>query len=213
MFCFDFCLVLFWFLFVLSSYIEIFYYEICLESEKMVEKMWETSRKITFSEHNQTLENIFQSIFWNATKHLKIFSFPENPENILHSTKRSLNVHWIPENTCKDLKYYSTILFRERPIFIKPITNKFDVSKIVYHSVFILNIITEEKWGLRPATTKPLLGSTIPYSYHDYIHTWFKFMLHKDATMTRSWFINFDKNFNHNSSFGLFVGGQIWSYH
>ena len=31
-----------------------------------------------FQHHNQTLENIFQSIFWNATKHLKIFSFPEN---------------------------------------------------------------------------------------------------------------------------------------
>jgi len=31
-----------------------------------------------FQEPNQTLENIFQSIFWNATKHLKIFSFPEN---------------------------------------------------------------------------------------------------------------------------------------
>ena len=31
-----------------------------------------------FQQHNQTLENIFQSIFWNATKHLKIFSFPEN---------------------------------------------------------------------------------------------------------------------------------------
>ena len=89
MFCFDFCLILFWFLFVLSLYIEIFYYEICLEAKKMVEKMWETSRKIAFSEHNQTLENIFQSIFWNATKHLKIFSFPEN---ILHSTKRSLNI-------------------------------------------------------------------------------------------------------------------------
>ena len=31
-----------------------------------------------FQQHNQTLENIFQSIFWNTTKHLKIFSFPEN---------------------------------------------------------------------------------------------------------------------------------------
>ena len=31
-----------------------------------------------FQEHNQTLENIFQSIYWNATKHLKIFSFSKN---------------------------------------------------------------------------------------------------------------------------------------
>ena len=52
-----------------------------------------------FQEHNQTLKNIFQNIFWNATKHMKIFSFPENisPAFILHSefdlhrTKHSLN--------------------------------------------------------------------------------------------------------------------------
>ena len=31
-----------------------------------------------FQEYNQTSEIIFQNIFWNATKHLKIFSFPEN---------------------------------------------------------------------------------------------------------------------------------------
>ena len=31
-----------------------------------------------FQEYNQTPENIFQKIFWNATKHWKIFSFPEN---------------------------------------------------------------------------------------------------------------------------------------
>ena len=41
-----------------------------------------------FQEYNQIPENIFQNIFWNATKHLKIFSFPEN---ILHPTKHNLN--------------------------------------------------------------------------------------------------------------------------
>ena len=43
---------------------------------------------------------------------------------------------------------------------------------------------------------KPLPGSSIPYPYHDYIHAWFKFMLHQDATMTHSWFFKFDKDFN-----------------
>ena len=51
-----------------------------------------------------------------------------------------LNFHWIPKNTSKDLKYYSAILFHEKSIFIKPITYKFDVSKIIYYSFFILNI-------------------------------------------------------------------------
>ena len=31
-----------------------------------------------FQQHNQTLENIFQTTFQNTTKYLKIFSFPEN---------------------------------------------------------------------------------------------------------------------------------------
>ena len=62
----------------LSLFIEIFYYKICLEVEKMTEKMWETSRKIAFSECNQTPENIFQNNFHNVTKYLKIFSFPKN---------------------------------------------------------------------------------------------------------------------------------------
>ena len=61
-------------IFSLSLYIEIFYYKIFLEAEKM----WETSRKIAFSECNQTPENIFQNNFHNVAKHLKIFSFPKN---------------------------------------------------------------------------------------------------------------------------------------
>ena len=49
---------------------------ICL----VAEKMWATSRKCVFYGifKNLTPENIFQNIFWNATKHLKIFSFPKN---------------------------------------------------------------------------------------------------------------------------------------
>ena len=31
-----------------------------------------------FQEYNQIPENIFRNIFWNATKHMKTFSFPEN---------------------------------------------------------------------------------------------------------------------------------------
>ena len=94
MFCSDFCLVLFWFLFVLSLYIEIFNYEICLEVEKMVEKIWEISRKIVFLEHNQTLKNIFSKIFfgmqqntWKYFPFSKIFSL----ENILHEKYFTFN--------------------------------------------------------------------------------------------------------------------------
>ena len=71
----------FWLAFVsVFIYWEMVLY-ICLE----VEKIWENVRNkkkmcflYYFQQHNQTLENIFQNIFWNATKHLKKFSFPEN---------------------------------------------------------------------------------------------------------------------------------------
>ena len=55
------------------------------------------------------------------------------------------NFHWILEH--KDLRYYSAILFHEKPIFIKPISDKVDTSKIIYHSVILLDIVTEEKIG------------------------------------------------------------------
>ena len=113
MFCSDFCLVLFWFLFVLSLYIEIFYYEICLEAEKMVEKMWEICKKIAFSEYNQTLENIFQNIFWNATKYLKIFSFFKNIFTWKYFTlgkyfqpNVDFRVQWIPSTTIQKFQIF-----------------------------------------------------------------------------------------------------------
>ena len=41
-----------------------------------------------FQEPNQTLENIFNSIFWNVIKHLEIFSFPENIFPCIYFTLR-----------------------------------------------------------------------------------------------------------------------------
>ena len=37
--------------------------------------------------------------------------------------------------------------------------------------------------------------SPIPYSYHDYITAWSRFMLHQNEHMSHSWFVNFDKSF------------------
>ena len=65
-----------------------------------------------------------------------------------------LNFHQIPEHNGKNLNYYSAILFHEKLVFFKSILDKIDKSKIIYHSVFILNIVTEEKWGLRPTKRK-----------------------------------------------------------
>ena len=100
-----------------------------------------------------------------------------------------LNFHCIPERNGKNLSYYSAILFHEKSVLIKSILDKIDKSKIIYHSIFILDMVTEEKWGLCPTTTKPLPSSAI-------IQAWFKFMLFQVATMTHSWFVKFDKDFS-----------------
>ena len=84
-----------WVLMNLTGFVFI-YWEIVLYICLEAEKMWENVRNkkkmcflYYFQQQNQTLENIFQSIFWNATKHLKIFSFLKNniSEKYLFSKK------------------------------------------------------------------------------------------------------------------------------
>ena len=60
-----------------------------------------------FQEYNQTPENIFQNIFWNATKHLKIFSFPKN---ILREPNTALMFRF--------LKYLAMLIFLVRVIVL-----------------------------------------------------------------------------------------------
>ena len=94
------------------------------------------------------------------------------------------------------MQYYSTILQHENSITIKPIRDKTNGEKIIYHSVCLKHIISEEKWGPCPTTTRSLPNCPIPYSYHDYITAWFRFMLHQNETMSYSWFVNFHKDFD-----------------
>ena len=59
-------MILFSFFVVLN---EIFCYKICLEAEKMTEKIWSICRKIAFSECYQTPKIVFRTIFHCRTKH------------------------------------------------------------------------------------------------------------------------------------------------
>ena len=54
-----------------------------------------------FQEYNKTPKNIFQNIFWNATKHLKIFFFPEN----IYFSKYFLECNKTLENIFLSRKY------------------------------------------------------------------------------------------------------------
>ena len=64
----------FWVLFVLWGMNDIMY---SFGNRENVSNMYKMCFLRYFQEHNQTSENIFRNIFWNATKHIKIFSFPE----------------------------------------------------------------------------------------------------------------------------------------
>ena len=77
--------------------------------------------------------------------------------------------HWIPEHGQKNVQYYSKILQHENSITIKAIRDKANGDKIIYYSIYLNHIISEEKWGPIPTTTRTLPKSPIPYSYHDYI--------------------------------------------
>ena len=81
------------------------------------------------------------------------------------------------------MQYYSNILCHENSIIIKAIPNKNNSTKIIYHSIFLNHIIYEEMWGPNPASTRRLPTSPIPYSYHDYLTAWFRFMLHQNGNM------------------------------
>jgi hypothetical protein len=85
--------------------------------------------------------------------------------------------HWIPKHPLKDLTYYNNILMKTQSIHFKPIFDKTNPTKLLYHSVYFDKIISEKDWGEHPSKTKNLSGFDIPYCYHDYVEAWFKFML------------------------------------
>lgn len=66
----------------------------------------------------------------------------------------SPNFHWIPKVPSKSLRFYFTIIFQIRSVTIKPIFDKTDSTKIIFHSAHILNAVTEEDWGIHPHTSK-----------------------------------------------------------
>ena len=143
----------------------------------------------------------------NASQYVKkryvqnLFSVEPNRASITNPFRLATSYfhplfHWILEHGQKNVQYYSKILQHENSITIKPIRDKANGDKIIYHSVYLNHIISEEKWGPNPTITRTLPKFPIPYSYHDYITAWFRFILHQNETMSHSWFVNFNKDFD-----------------
>lgn len=106
--------------------------------------------------------------------------------------------HFLPQATHKTLKFYNKILVSTESIFIKPIYDKDDSSKVIYHSLFIKKLITFEEWGSNPYDLFQLSGTDQFFNYHDYIEAWMKILCYQNETFNHSWFIQFDQHFKPN---------------
>ena len=91
----------------------------------------------------------------NASQYVKkqyfqnLFSIEPNRNSITDPFRLATSYfppkfHWIPKHCEKDVQYYSNILRHERSITVKAIPDKNNTTKIIYHSVFLNHIISEE---------------------------------------------------------------------
>ncbi|KAI8547564.1 hypothetical protein RHMOL_Rhmol07G0206100 [Rhododendron molle] len=102
--------------------------------------------------------------------------------------------HFILAHPDKTLSFYNDILLNHQSVLIKPITDKRDSNKVIYHSIYIHNIVSLDEWG-NPSLLKKLPDHSIQYNYYDYIESWFKILLHENDKFTHSWFVQFDHKF------------------
>ncbi|KAI5338963.1 hypothetical protein L3X38_018235 [Prunus dulcis] len=91
--------------------------------------------------------------------------------------------------------YHKTdILHETQSITIKPIKDRDNPHIILYHSLYIHQIINENEWSSHPYDLK-VLQSELQYSYYDYIEAWYSILLHQTVDFSHSWFLNFDSKF------------------
>ncbi|CAL8995955.1 unnamed protein product [Prunus brigantina] len=102
--------------------------------------------------------------------------------------------HYMPPSPYKSLKYYRDILLETQSVEIKPIKDRDHPEIILYHSLYIHRIISQESFSSHPYELKSL-RSKLQYNYSDYIEAWYSIFLHQSEDFSHSWFINFDNKF------------------
>lgn len=105
--------------------------------------------------------------------------------------------HFAPLAPYKSLSYYKDILFQTDSVTIKPIMDRRDESKVLYHSIYIKQIISQDKWGNHPSDLQLLSTSNTPtqFCYYDYVEAWDRVFLYQNQNFSHSWFIQFDHKF------------------
>lgn len=107
-----------------------------------------------------------------------------------------LNWPFIPKDPLKSIKFYKSILTQEKPTRIENIQLKKDPSVILYHKFIISRFISCKEWGQHPSMLKTIEGTTIQYSYYDYMDAFEKVLFYQNNNFDHSWFMMFYKNFN-----------------
>ncbi|CAL9029358.1 unnamed protein product [Prunus brigantina] len=79
--------------------------------------------------------------------------------------------HYMPPSPYKSLKYYRDILLETQSVEIKPIKDRDHPEIILYHSLYIHRIISQEAFSSHPYELKSL-RSKLQYNYSDYIEAW-----------------------------------------
>ncbi|CAL2257314.1 unnamed protein product [Prunus armeniaca] len=102
--------------------------------------------------------------------------------------------HYLPHSPYKSLKFYREILHETKSVDIKPIRDKIDPQKIIYHSLYIYQVLSQKSWGAHPYELRTL-PSKLQYNYADYVESFYYIFLHQTPEFSHSWFINFDNKF------------------
>ena len=117
--------------------------------------------------------------------------------------------HFTPMHPDKSIAFYKNILLQHQSVVFKPIFDKRDPTKIIYHFLYIHNIVSLDEWG-HPSILRDLPNHPLQYSYYDYIETWFKVLPHQNESFLHSWFFFFDHKFKSVIPSGFL---KWWDFH
>lgn len=112
-----------------------------------------------------------------------------------------LEWHYLPKHPKKNIKFYKSILIKEKSARIKNVMNKTNPSEVLYHKFIITGFVSCKDWGhpssLKTLTKlKSLTGSELQYSYYDYMDAFEKVLFYQNKNFDHSWFLMFDKKFS-----------------
>ncbi|KAL4603713.1 hypothetical protein ACB092_10G143700 [Castanea dentata] len=109
--------------------------------------------------------------------------------------------HFLPKHPEKNIRFHKSILSQEKSVQIENIFNSRDPSVVLYHKFIITGFVSCQDWGQHPSDLKILKnyrspsGSTLYYSYYDYMDAFEKVLFIQNKNFRHSWFMIFSREF------------------